>query len=92
LLEEMVAAAALLETNPTQWALYGGEDYELLFTLPAGQVSSVREVLSERAVAVTVIGEIVAEGIWYEEETGELSALVPLGFQHFGSRTGTARF
>lgn len=47
-------------------ALGGGEDYELLFTAPAGVIAQVRAAVS---CPVTVIGEITAA------ETGEITLL-----------------
>jgi len=41
-----------------EWALSGGEDYELLFTCPARTVETVRDSLD---CEITVIGEMVAD-------------------------------
>ncbi|SFR63116.1 thiamine-monophosphate kinase [Halogeometricum rufum] len=39
---------------------YFGEDFELVFTLPAGAVSAVRDALS---VPLTVVGDVTREGV-----------------------------
>jgi thiamine-monophosphate kinase len=63
-----VARAAGLD--PFDWALAGGEDYELIFTAPGEQMERlIAAVLSTADTPVTVIGEIVEER-WELEETG----------------------
>lgn len=72
------------ESNlPTlEMALHGGEDYELLFTVPAESVSRLKALVSGHTV--TRIGEITAEaGAVYLEDHGELEPLPPAGFDHF---------
>lgn len=77
------AAGEVLDADPTDWALQGGEDYELLFTVPPGALDPIRKTLSHGSVAMTAVGEIVQEGIWLEEVGGERRSLVPAGFSHF---------
>jgi thiamine-monophosphate kinase len=49
--------------NPLDWALYGGEDYQLLFTAPEGEVERIISTLrKEISVEVTPIGSIQAPG------------------------------
>jgi thiamine-monophosphate kinase len=58
--DSLPLAEGLLESFPdhaVEWALSGGEDYELLFTCPARTVSAVKRALD---CEVTVVGEIVA--------------------------------
>lgn len=72
--------------EPHDYALAGGEDYELLFTIRAENEKRVRETLkNETGVQVTVIGEIVPkeEGILLADRNGSFSELVPTGFEHF---------
>ena len=60
-------------------ALYGGDDYELLFT------SSKRIPKELAGVAVTEIGEIVKRsGMWLSDEKGRRKRLAPRGWEHFG--------
>ncbi len=47
--------AGELDENSYRYALYGGEDYELLFTLPEQEVNR----LMKKAVDITIIGKIV---------------------------------
>lgn len=47
--------------SPQQWALYGGEDYELLWCISPGSVASVSQGIGDTAgVAVTQIGRCAA--------------------------------
>ena len=64
------------------YALYGGEDYELLFTLP----STALETLP--AELYSVIGKITEEpGIHIETPEGATIPLEGRGYQHFGGPT-----
>ncbi len=62
-------------------ALYGGDDYELLFT-------SSKRVPSEIAgVAVTEIGEVVKRpGMWIQDERGRTKRLKAKGWEHFTTK------
>jgi thiamine-monophosphate kinase len=62
-------------------ALQGGEDYELLFTVPP---RSVRRVAARAGVDVTAIGRIVAgSGVRVREEDGTVLVADTRGFDHF---------
>jgi thiamine-monophosphate kinase len=65
--------------SPLDFALFGGEDYELLFTGEA-------EVKEKIGFPIYEIGEIVEErGIWLVEG-GEKRKLARKGFEHFRKR------
>jgi thiamine-monophosphate kinase len=64
-----------------QFALHGGEDYELLFT--AAPSAKVPNLIA--GVQVTRIGEIVSgEAICIADAQGQIKQLEPAGWQHFG--------
>lgn len=66
-----------------QWALHGGEDYELLFTVPRGK--RVRHKIA--GVAVTEIGRITRkQELLLRGSGGDVRPLVPRGWEHFRSR------
>lgn len=78
-------AAALLGHDPFQWALSGGEDYELMLCVPPEAADgALAAIASCGNVRGTIIGEILplAEGINLCTPQGQL---VPLrgGFTHF---------
>jgi thiamine-monophosphate kinase len=64
--------------------LGGGEDYELLATLPPERVDGARAAVGETfAVALTPVGAIVAEGRVAVDAEGVERPLVPAGWDHF---------
>jgi len=69
------AAARALGLDPTELALSGGEDYELLFTASA---------CSEAEAIATKVGEITAgNGVEVVDAAGEPLELKSSGFRHF---------
>jgi len=64
----------MLGIDPMKWALYGGEDFELVFTIPRERISKIEEVNP------IVVGKIVEEGIYLKNhEKKELGE----GYDHF---------
>jgi thiamine-monophosphate kinase len=52
--------AAQLDVDATQWALTGGEDFELLFCLPREAASeSIREAFEDPELQLAIIGGVV---------------------------------
>jgi thiamine-monophosphate kinase len=78
--------AAELGESPTGYALYGGEEYELLFTLSDGEYEKLESVTSD----VTVVGRIQEKekGIVCVSEQGETRALPKKGWDHFSAGKG----
>ncbi len=52
--EETHKLAAYLQTNPVDYALYGGEDFQLVFTAPKLLESSLQDL-----DGITIIGEVI---------------------------------
>lgn len=72
---------ALLEARPelTEVGLAGGDDYEILFTAPAGSEDAVRSLASRLSLALTAVGRIEAgEGVQVLDACG---AEIPLSVQ-----------
>lgn len=68
-----------------QFALAGGEDYELLFTVPAERIEEVRQLERELDCTVTHIGEIcMGEGVGVYDSAGNLIEFERFGYEHFG--------
>jgi len=68
-------------TKALQFALHGGEDYELLFT--ASSKAKVPPAIG--GVQITRIGEMVRDrGMWLLRQDGTRQALRARGWQHFG--------
>lgn len=71
--------------NPLDFAINGGEDYELLFTAQKNSVEQiVKEVAKRTKTTVTVIGEIIAkeQGHWIINPNGTKGKLIAKGWNH----------
>jgi thiamine-monophosphate kinase len=70
--------------DPLRFALGGGDDYELCFTVPAAREADLAAALAGIDVPVTRIGEIeAAPGLRLYQEGG-LMRVSSAGYQHFG--------
>ena len=67
-------------------ALEGGEDYELMFTAPAGAGSRIRALGQEMAVSLTRIGRVEeGTGVVLEDRRGRHRVPGRGGYDHFAS-------
>jgi thiamine-monophosphate kinase len=66
-------------------ALHGGEDYELLFTVPRQRLAEVEALAAQLQVAITVIGAIrTGPGrLWQRDGSGAIRPLTVRGYDHF---------
>jgi len=72
-----------LDRHPLDLGLHGGEDYELIFTIPADRADeALSKVTSETKTAVTVVGEIVEGRGMVLVTDGEESELEARGWDH----------
>lgn len=80
--KEIAAAAG---KDPRHWALYGGEDFELVFTAPPILKAKVERLFKEINLPLSLIGEILEpeEGIFGLWPSGERVNLEPGGYDHF---------
>ena len=66
-----------------RFALHGGEDYELLFTVPRGRRIPPRVA----GVPVTQIGHIIrGKKVFITTKSGQAHELLPQGWQHFAKK------
>ena len=67
--------------SPVEYALYGGDEYELLFTLPDKEYEKLEKLSND----VSVVGRITDadKGILFVRENGETEPLKPGGWDHF---------
>lgn len=81
------AARAALEADPKLLAtiLTGGDDYEIMLTVPANKVPAVRALADDAEVAVTQIGRVVAGNIAprFLDRSGQPVAFERASFSHF---------
>jgi thiamine-monophosphate kinase len=76
--------AQQLHTDPLEYALHGGEDFELCFTTPKGRMQSIVSLFQKRfAVALSRIGEIQALPALILIRDGREEPLVQAGYNHF---------
>jgi len=70
--------------DPLEWALRGGEDYELLLSAPAENVSALAALVNQRGVALTDVGQLTAgPELWVELSNGRREPLGTVSWQHF---------
>ena len=73
-------------TRPADYALAGGDDYELCFTLPASALGALQA--ARPGCDISVIGEIVAgDGVDVVDANGEPYRVNRRGWQHFATGT-----
>ena len=77
--------AKYIGKNPYNYALSGGEDYELLFTCRPDKFQFLRErILKTCNMPITQIGKILdASSITIEDESGNVIPLKQKGYDHF---------
>jgi thiamine-monophosphate kinase len=84
--EELIPRAVIgkpAQEVDLRFALHGGEDYELLFTVPEGRRIPARIA----GVAVTKIGRIVrGKKVVIKTKNGKSRELAPQGWQHFARK------
>jgi thiamine-monophosphate kinase len=69
------------------WALHGGEDYQLLFTVPPERFAEVPPALGPLGVTATIIGRVTrGRSLLLLGPDGTAGALGAAGFSHFGER------
>lgn len=80
--DEMLAHVE--QEQALKWALTGGEDYELCFTVPEINRGALEMALGHLGVRFTCVGQIMplSEGIKYQR-SGETVELEWQGFDHF---------
>jgi thiamine-monophosphate kinase len=80
--------AKIIHSQPLGWALFGGEDYELLFTFPAKNLKKAETLFRGKKEKMTVIGEVKNKsfGVKIKKASGEIEHLQSLGWNHFVKR------
>jgi len=75
-------AGKILNKNPLNWALYGGEEYELLFTIPKSGVKSLIKL--SKKIKLTLVGEMKkGAGVFLVNRDGKKERIKKGGFKHF---------
>lgn len=80
-----VLSAAGTSTDVFRLALTAGDDYELVFTAPAGKKQAVADAASKAGVRISRIGKVnKGEGLEVLDLTGRPCTFDNTGFEHFG--------
>jgi thiamine-monophosphate kinase len=77
--------ASRLHDDPLEWAIHGGEEFELLLCAPAGALQPHADLFLERFdLGLTRIGRVdEGEGVWMRDEAGRESRLSARSYDHF---------
>lgn len=85
---DLRGTAKKLKKTSLEYALSGGEDYELLFTVPPAHIKK----LPSLKIPVTEIGVIVRErSLSLIDGAGKRTSLKPRGYEHFRPIKGRAK-
>jgi thiamine-monophosphate kinase len=77
------SAAGEMGREALDWALRGGEDYQLLFTLASEARDALPGLLRDTGTSATVVGEITTTGYVLVRVDGSEEPLSPNAFDHF---------
>ncbi|MPM77832.1 Thiamine-monophosphate kinase [bioreactor metagenome] len=83
LLPETIEAAGMFEKKAVDYALYGGEDFQLLFTIEPDKFKLLADM--DLGVKITAVGEVVEKdaGVLLIGPNGHKTVLEPRGYNHF---------
>ncbi len=85
--ENLPLSPAVLAINDLalvrNWALSGGDDYELCFTVPPEKMPELAMLIAQGKINASVIGKMIAGSGVHCELDGEMFELASAGYQHF---------
>ncbi|MEA1891022.1 MAG: thiamine-phosphate kinase [Pseudomonadota bacterium] len=80
------AVSGLSDKRIIEAALYGGDDYELLFTVPASEVLKLERSWPPLFTPLTQLGEIMeGEGVFLRDSEDQLMKVTACGYNHFNA-------
>lgn len=80
----VVEYARLRGVDPVEWALFGGEDYQLVGTIRADEAERVVEYFLREGRMISVVGRVESGSGVLVEMGDEVVEVLPRGFNHFG--------
>ncbi|MFQ5601802.1 MAG: thiamine-phosphate kinase [bacterium] len=86
--EEVKQIAKTFGQKALDYGLYGGEDFELLFTAPREDRNEILNACQQKfGLACSLIGEVVEKtnGIKLKDRKNQLTPILRVGFDHFSS-------
>lgn len=84
--EQTQAVAQLLDMPLSAFLLYGGEEYELLFTAPASDYEKIAQEPQLHVIGFTQEGT----GVFLEDPLGQVEAIEPIGWDSLSSPNSTS--
>jgi thiamine-monophosphate kinase len=83
--QQMQRYAKRIRATPLHWSLHGGEDYELLFTIPPQWQHELEKCAKERRIPITHIGIIQPKrfGIRIVHHNQRQDVFSPRSYEHF---------
>jgi len=83
--QQMQLYAKRIRATPLHWSLHGGEDYELLFTIPPQWQHELEKCAKERRIPITHIGIIQPKrfGIRIVHHDQRQDVFSPRSYEHF---------
>ena len=83
--EQMQNYAIKIRVTPLQWSLHGGEDYELLFTVPPQWQQELEKMAKRRRIPITQIGVIQPKrfGVRIEHSDHTRNDLPAQSYEHY---------
>jgi len=82
---EVREVASRAGKDPLEWALFGGEDFELVFTITPGKFPAVNRAAVKAGFCIYKVGEITAAGagLLLSLPDGGIAPLPDGGYDHF---------
>lgn len=83
---DLAAYSAKAGADPWEWMLYGGEDYQLIGTVPQESKEKVRQAFEEYGLAISFIGQAYSSPVpevrmrWKD---GTVRTIAKKGYNHF---------
>lgn len=72
------------EDQQKRWSLFGGEDYQLLGTMPKSAISKIKQTLDQKGIQLVTIGEVTfGNADVYLNYQDKKEKLPKKGFNHF---------
>lgn len=86
--ESLPVSAALQDTvssitQQREYILHGGDDYELCFSAAPEQKQVIEALAMQYGLAITCIGQVIAEPGLFLQENQQRQPITPAGFDHF---------
>lgn len=80
---DLIEASQVLKSSALDYALYGGEDYQLIFTITPENYQRLKQC--QLVNSITVIGEVTSQSGVVElvQEDRQIVKLEPKGYNHF---------